>query len=129
MSERVIVVTGTRHCVDAGTARALRIEIEIADRILVGDAAGIDRLAASLAEEMGISVERFRADWKAHGRGAGPVRNAKVTARAVELTAAGAAVTWSAFPAPDSSGTWDCVRRLARAGIPGRVIPARRPQD
>ncbi len=28
-----------------------------------------------------------------------------------------------AFPAPDSTGTWDCLRRAAKAGIPGRVYP------
>lgn len=41
---------------------------------------GADKLAGAVAEEMGFQVQRFPADWRKHGRRAGPLRNAEMAA-------------------------------------------------
>lgn len=43
--------------------------------IIHGAARGADSLADSFASERGLRVERYPADWKTHGRAAGPIRN------------------------------------------------------
>ncbi len=43
--------------------------------IIEGEARGADTLAREVAEELGIAVLPFPAQWKVYGRGAGPVRN------------------------------------------------------
>lgn len=60
-----------------------------------------------------MTVEVRRADWKQHGRAAGPKRNQLM----VDL----GATRMCAFPIGDdtqSRGTWDCIRRARKAGIP-----------
>lgn len=76
---------------------------------------GVDRVAAQWAQRTpGADHEPHPAQWKG-GRGAGPRRNG-------EMVALGAVVCL-AFPGPDSTGTWDCLKQATRAGIPGRVYP------
>lgn len=43
--------------------------------LIHGEARGADRLAGFWAKDRGIAVQGFRADWEAHGRHAGPIRN------------------------------------------------------
>ena len=43
-----------------------------------GGAKGADSLAKKFAEEHGIPVKEFPADWKCYGRFAGPIRNKKM---------------------------------------------------
>lgn len=60
-----------------------------------------------------LTVEIHRADWKRYGRPAGPKRNQLM----VDL----GATRMCAFPIGDetrSRGTWDCIRRARKAGIP-----------
>ena len=40
-----------------------------------GLAQGADTFGASVANQIGIPVREFPADWKKHGRAAGPIRN------------------------------------------------------
>jgi hypothetical protein len=46
--------------------------------IISGGATGIDEDAEIYAEDIGIPVKRFPADWKKYGRAAGPIRNAEM---------------------------------------------------
>lgn len=46
--------------------------------VIHGCARGADAIAARWAFERGISVNPFPADWKTHGKKAGPMRNAKM---------------------------------------------------
>ena len=87
--------------------------------LYVGDANGVDALARKVAEEAGWDIAVFRADWKKHGKAAGPIRNQQI-ADAVE-------VKWDpavglAFPDEGSKGTWDMVRRMHEAAIPVLVV-------
>ena len=43
--------------------------------VISGTATGIDQAGERWAEGRGIAVERYPADWNAHGRAAGPIRN------------------------------------------------------
>ena len=43
--------------------------------VISGTAHGIDTLGEKWAERHGIPVKRFPADWNAHGKSAGPIRN------------------------------------------------------
>jgi hypothetical protein len=46
--------------------------------IIHGGATGADSLAGRYAAERGLACEVFEADWKTHGRAAGPNRNARM---------------------------------------------------
>ena len=43
--------------------------------IIHGGAKGADSLAGKWGKESGVPVEVYPADWKKHGRAAGPIRN------------------------------------------------------
>lgn len=43
--------------------------------IVSGHATGADSLGERYAQERGLHCEQYPADWKAHGKAAGPIRN------------------------------------------------------
>lgn len=55
--------------------------------IVSGHACGADTLGERYAQERGYELETFPADWKANGRAAGPIRNAKMASVAHTLIA------------------------------------------
>jgi hypothetical protein len=76
----------------------------------------VDLAARRWAEaEQRATVEPHPGDWHQHGRATGPIRNAEMVATGADICLA--------FPGDDSVGTWDCVKKAARAGIVGRVYP------
>lgn len=114
MSSRPIrlVVTGGRDYRDAArVARAL----EAVNRkhglacILQGGADGADLLCAEWGWDNGIPVGTYNADWKAHGRKAGPIRNQRM----IDEGKPDAAIAF-----PGGRGTADMVARIKAAGIP-----------
>jgi hypothetical protein len=46
--------------------------------LIHGNANGADRLAGHWAVARGVEIASFSADWNAHGRAAGPIRNRKM---------------------------------------------------
>ncbi len=88
--------------------------------IIEGGATGADALAASWAVVEGVPVEQFPADWKAHGRAAGPIRNQRMLDE-------GKPDIVIAFPG--GRGTADMVRRAKTAGIPVRQISRPLPES
>ena len=48
------------------------------DALIHGDSRGADRCAGSLAKELGIKVVPVPADWRTHGKAAGPIRNQRM---------------------------------------------------
>lgn len=113
-----ILVTGSRDWTDEGGILIAIIEAlhtlgHVRDEEVVivhGAARGADTLAGIETVQCGFRVEAHPADWRAHGKAAGPIRNA-------EMVRLGAHVCL-AFPQRGSVGTWDCVRRAEAAGIP-----------
>jgi hypothetical protein len=55
--------------------------------IVSGHASGADALGERYAQERGLQLETYLADWKANGRAAGPIRNAKMASVAHTLIA------------------------------------------
>jgi len=55
--------------------------------VVSGGAAGVDSDGEAWAKSAGLSVKRFPADWKTHGRAAGPMRNSLMAAYADALIA------------------------------------------
>lgn len=48
------------------------------DVIIHGDARGADRASGAWADSRRVTVEPYPADWKLHGRAAGPIRNSQM---------------------------------------------------
>ena len=55
--------------------------------IISGHASGTDALGERYAQERGFQLETYPADWKAHGRAAGSIRNARMASAANLLIA------------------------------------------
>lgn len=127
MSDFRVLVTGSRRttpqdevliraCLTRVTAPSLGNGVHVV--IIEGDCptGGVDVAARMWARYMpNTSFETYPARWHKHGKAAGMIRNQ-------QMVDTGAAICL-AFPAPDSVGTWDCLRKAAKAGIPGRVYP------
>lgn len=79
-----------------------------AHTIIHGAARGADAVAARWAERHNVPAMAFPANWKKHGKAAGPRRNAKMIAE-------GRPDVVIAFPG--GRGTADCVRQARAAGI------------
>lgn len=81
--------------------------------VIHGGARGADRFAGEWAKDNGISVEAYHADWKKHGKSAGPIRNRKMLEQ-------GRPDVVVAFRG--GRGTADMIRRAEAAGV--KVIRA-----
>ena len=93
--------------------------------IVSGGATGADRLGERFAKEHGLGLEVYPADWSAHGRYAGPIRNAQMAQISDEL---------AAFWNGRSRGTRHMIGQMRRLGKPcavfdyqGRPRPAAEP--
>lgn len=81
-----ILIAGTRSFDDYELMKkvcdtAFPILSEIGNIVIVsGAASGADRLGERYAYENNYKVLRFPADWKKHGKAAGPIRNAEMAA-------------------------------------------------
>lgn len=111
-----VIITGSRswHCPDLArrVVRSLAIKHGPALVIVHGAARGVDLSFAEAATELGVAQEPHPADWAAHGRGGGPIRNA-------EMIAAGAGLCLAFHPdLIASKGTGGCARLAIKAGIP-----------
>ena len=112
-SRRIIAVTGTRSDALAASIanlirRTLVDELEAGPFTLhVGDARGVDTIAAEWAVEFGVDHVVWRAEWTGHGPAAGPIRNRKMLEAGVSKLIA----------FPGSRGTSDCIATANRLGI------------
>lgn len=85
--------------------------------VIHGKARGVDMTADRVARRLGIEVIGFDAHWMRFGNGAGPERNQRMIDE-------GKPTHGLALPSPFSSGTWDMVMRLTRAGVPTEIFCA-----
>lgn len=115
-----ILITGSRHW------HAYDLAEQILNRLLLkhgpgfvivhGGAAGVDRAFAEACDDLGIDHEPHPANWKEHGKGAGPLRNA-------EMVALGASLCIAVHEdIRGSRGTRDCARKAIAAGIPTYLV-------
>lgn len=77
--------------------------------VVSGGAQGVDYIGEGLAEKSGVPVKRFPADWKKHGRAAGPIRNREMAQYADRLIA-----VWDG----KSSGTKNMIEEMQKLGKP-----------
>lgn len=112
-----LAVVGSRECSSrqfAAIMRALDDANPPPDRIVTGDASGVDE-AARVWSAVNIGpAEVYTADWATHGKSAGPRRNALIVAAADQMLA-----FYCRKPSP---GTDDAVRQAKAAGVFVRVI-------
>lgn len=81
-----ILVCGGRHYGESDTDEMAEIYFALRDihektpisAVIQGGAKGADQCAADLAKELGIKVVTVPADWTAHGKAGGPIRNQRM---------------------------------------------------
>ncbi len=81
--------------------------------IVSGGASGTDALAVRYANEHKIDVIVYPADWKEHGKRAGPMRNTLIVDRSEYIVA---------FLSKKSRGTLDTINKAKAKGIPVTVL-------
>ena len=117
-----ILVTGSRDWTDVHAVRQALFDVWMewdrpSDAVLVHGAChlgGADMIADACWRQQGFPVESYPAERDGSGRLLGPERNQMMVDLGADICLA--------FPLADSRGTWSCVRRAKRAGIPVRVI-------
>jgi predicted Rossmann-fold nucleotide-binding protein len=86
--------------------------------LLHGGARGADRTISRAAFQLGWPVEVLPADWRRHGRAAGPIRNRELLelaiSRADALSSAAAPVSVLVVAFPGGAGTASLVREARR---------------
>lgn len=84
---RVIIAGGRDYDNYDGLLEAINEAQYEISTVVCGGATGVDALGERYAREMNKPLDIYKADWKAHGRGAGPVRNRKMAENADALIA------------------------------------------
>lgn len=86
-------------------------------QVVHGGARGADQIAGYLCKELDIPVKEYPADWKKHGRKAGPIRNQQM------LNEEAIDEVWAFWLG--SPGTRDMIDRAFKAGILVKVFGRR----
>lgn len=71
---------------------------------------GVDWFARLWGEQNDVPVQTVEADWRKHGRAAGPIRNGKMLDEGAEQVIA--------IPDKRSRGTWDMVNQALGRNVP-----------
>lgn len=111
----VALITGSRGWSDA---HQIALVVEAYELVVVGDARGADACARWAAERAGCLLKVFKADWKAHGKQAGMLRNLQMIHHCLQLRAEGCLVQCHAFWDGKSRGTLHCAHAARDKGIP-----------
>ena len=113
-----LLVTGSREFGDHDLALTALSEARwtLGPEFIVvhGAARGADRLLAEMAVTRGLVTEAHPADWRAHGRRAGFMRNQAMVDAGADLCVA------LLVAGLECRGTRHCAARAAAAGIPVR---------
>ena len=108
-----VIVAGPRDLVLLGEdiEEALAASAFRVTEILEGAAPGVDSSAAYYAHVHHIPCRPFPADWKAHGKAAGPIRNREMAAHADALVVI-------KRRGQDTPGTSSMIREAERRALP-----------
>lgn len=105
-----VLVCGGRDYADQATVDQVLGGIDPAPTLIIhGGTTGADALAADWAKRRGLEVVACPADWRVHGRAAGPIRNQAM----LDDLHPNIVVAF-----PGGRGTADMVRRAKVAGVP-----------
>ncbi|MAT51550.1 MAG: hypothetical protein CMK32_10245 [Porticoccaceae bacterium] len=110
---KTIIAGGRDYKLTDEGRRMLDILRPTITEVVSGKARGADSEGERWANENGIPVKGFPADWGAHGKAAGPIRNQQMADYAEQLIA---------FWDGKSSGTRDMIRRAVAKRITVHVI-------
>jgi len=106
----MVAVVGSREYPSLGLVREFVRRLAARDPsavVVSGNARGVDRAAEEEARAAGLEVVSLPADWGAHGKAAGFVRNGQIVERCDAV---------AAFWDGRSNGTADTVRKAEAAG-------------
>ncbi len=123
-----LLVTGSRYIAECQAADLFKIldslETEYGEvtYLIHGAAKGADTFASEWATMRDVAEIAFPANWKAHGKGAGPRRN-------IAMLDAHPDAIVVAFPVPDSIGTFHCIKEAEKRGMTVRVFPFEKISD
>jgi hypothetical protein len=109
---KVIVVTGSRNFSDESFVFSVLRKIDF-ETMYVGDASGVDYIAAKFARENNRNLVVFSANWKEFGRSAGPKRNLEMLKAAKDKNNEDLALL--AFPG--GKGTANCISLARKLGL------------
>lgn len=116
MTDYRVLITGSRHWDSyIGMTRAFElfqssVDVAFEEMIIIhGGARGADTIAGDIAKRFGCQVEVHPADWVAHGKAAGPIRNQQMVDLGADICLA--------FPLGESRGTRHCMKAAEKAGI------------
>jgi hypothetical protein len=71
-----VIIAGSRDITDEKAVIDFVWEVPLeATEIVSGCAKGVDSIGEMIADAIGVPVKKFPADWKTHGKAAGPIRN------------------------------------------------------
>jgi hypothetical protein len=115
MAQRILIC-GSRTWVESVPIYRHIYGLEPGDVVIHGGARGADSIAGDAAQRSGLTVEVYRADWTAHGKAAGPIRNQRMLTE-------GKPDRVLAFRMPGMSrGTDDMIRRARAEGVPVEIV-------
>lgn len=121
----IVIVTGSRNWTNKALFVQYLLEVERRNQaiglIVHGDAKGADQLAEEFANDNKICSVTFHAEWFLLGSKAGPARNQRMLEWCLE-NKGGVPIVCVAYPASDSKGTRDMIRRCKKEGVKTYVI-------
>lgn len=117
-----LIITGPRDLWPWSTVRAAFAALP-PDTLIVHGACntGVDWVAQRVANETRLPIHAYLADWKQHGRSAGPIRNRQMAQEHPGATC-WAFVREGFDESARGSGTADMVRCARAAGLSVRVV-------
>lgn len=71
----IIIACGSRDWKDVETIREFISTLPKDSTVIHGSCKGADEIAGHVSREFGMNVQEYPADWKKHGKAAGPLRN------------------------------------------------------
>lgn len=124
----VVLVCGSRDWTERATIREWIGKLPAGSIVVHGAARGADTMAGEEAAARGLEVRPYPADWNAHGKAAGPIRNRHMYN--TERPDVVLAFTWtlSREDRPERpTGTGDMVLYALANGTRCTLIPPTRP--
>lgn len=111
-----VLICGDRHWDNAEKIIDKIVSFPQGTVFLTGGCTGADLIATEEARALHYEVQVYPADWKEHGRAAGPIRNRQMLDQKPDYVVA------FHSDLSKSKGTADTVREAKRRGIPVEVI-------
>ena len=116
MTKKIVAFTGSREITNEFLVVSILLKHYPTPKdiiVRVGDAKGVDAIVRDWADQEGLEIEIFEADWKKYGRSAGPIRNAAMMIGANEYCA-----IWDGV----SRGTKNAINEAIGNKIPGSIF-------